>query len=337
LPLIWLADDKELKMGNIKVLLFLGIFYICIVSCQASITDHSTTEKTAQITRQSAVDTIKALPPTMAVMITKTPVQIMTNQVFPTNTLNLLPTPSPTKASWINLTPNLILPLPTAKANVEELLKTNGGCVLPCWWGGEPARTSFATTFNQLSPFASFVAEKKIDNFGSLDAEFRFPVSDKNSRQEITVYYKVENEIIQLIEVYPGQDKHYSFNQFIKNYGEPEKVWVEGLIDPTSDNPFTIYFYYSQKGIITAFGAGAIDLGEKLEVCPGLISPFELVLWKPSGTEDFVDIATRTYGLAYIKKENRSLISLEQVTNQNLVEISESNCFQTPKKLWPVR
>ena len=172
---------------------------------------------------------------------------------------------------------------------------------------------------------------------GWLDAEFRFPEPGANSSQEITITYKVENEIIQLIEINPGDINQYLFSQLLKDYGNPEEVWVEGLIDPTSNNPFIVYFYYPQKGIIATFWVDAVDLGDKLQVCPGKISPIVLVLWEPDGFESFIDFTGNTYGLDYIRKENRSLISLEQSTNQTLVEISESNCFETPKKLWPVR
>lgn len=257
----------------------------------------------------------------------------------PTPSPTLMPTATRTDRSTATATREPLPTLPPAEAleKVRELLETNGGCTFPCWWGIEPSRTSFMTVFNQFSPLTTFIAIKKTDDMGSLDAEFRFPVSETNSNQELTITYKVVNGIIQLIEIYPGNINQFRFNQILKDYGDPEEVWVEGLIDPTSSNPFTIFFYYPRKGIIATFWVDATDLGDMLQICPGSISSIILVLWEPNGFESFNDITGKTYGLAYIKKENRSLISLEQATNQTLVEISESNCFETPKKLWPSR
>ena len=305
-------------MKKIKVLLLLGILCIYIVSCQ------------------EATETVVESSPTVD-SATTTPTQLTAVPELPKSTPTLLPMLTPTQASWVAWTPNAPVPLPTAKANVEDLLKTNGGCSLPCWWGIEPGKTYFTTAFKQLSPFTTFIAVREINDMVSLDAEFRFPVSETNSSRELTIVYKVENEIIRLIEIYPSEINQYRFGQLLKDFGDPEEVWVEGLIDPTSNNPFIVYFYYPQKGIIATFWVDATDLGEKLQMCPGPISPIVLVLWEPDGYEDFRDFTRKTYGLAYIKKENRSLISLEQATDRTLVEIRESNCFETPKELWPVR
>lgn len=305
-------------MKKIKILLLLGILCVCIASCQ------------------EAIETVVESSPTVD-SVTSTPVQLTAVPELPKRTPTLLPLLTPTQAAWVVWTPQAPVPLSTAEANVENLLKTNGGCALPCWWGIEPSRTSFMTVFDQFSPLTTFIAVKKTDDMGSLDAEFRFPVSETNSNQELTITYKVVNGIIQLIEIYPGNINQFRFNQILKDYGDPEEVWVEGLIDPTSSNPFTIFFYYPRKGIIVTFWVDATDLGDMLQICPGSISPIILVLWEPDGFERFNDITGNTYGLAYIKKENRSLISLEQATDQTLAEISESNCFETPKKLWPSR
>jgi len=305
-------------MKKTKVLLLLGILCISIVSCQ------------------EALETIVESSPTVA-SVTITPAQYTTVPELPKSTPTLLPMLTPTQASWEVWTPNAPVPLPAAKANVEGLMKTNGGCSLPCWWGIEPGKTYFTTAFDKLSPFTTFIAIREINDMVSLDAEFRFPVSETSSGRELTIVYKVENEIIRLIEVYPSKINQLRFSQFLKDFGDPDEVWVEGLIDPTSNNPFIVYFYYPQKGIIATFWVDATDLGEKLQMCPGSISPIELVLWEPDGFEDFGDFTGKTRGLAYIKKENRSLISLEQATDRTLVEMRESNCFETPKELWPVR
>jgi hypothetical protein len=324
-------------MKKIKNLLFLGILCGFVASCGVRETNQPAESKSTQTITQTGVYIVEKVPSITVEAITMTPNQITTDRVLPTRTLTPLPTFSPTMASWEIVTSHAPVPLPAAKAKVAELLKTNGGCTLPCWWGIEPAKTSYTTAFNQLSPLSSFIAVKKYDEVGSFDAEFRFPVPETNSSRELTITYKVEKEIIQLIEVNPGKDNQYRFSQFLKDHGDPEEVWIEGLIDPGSNNPFTLFFYYPKKGIEATFWVDAIGQGDKLQVCPGSIPPIILVLWEPDGIESFVDFTGKTYDLSYIKKENRSLISLEQATDQSLEDIIESNCFETQKNIWPVR
>lgn len=324
-------------MKKIKFLLLIAILYVFVVSCQVRKMDRPVTEETPQTTSQTVVDTVEIVPSMTVEAITMTPTQFATVRVLPTRTQTPLPQSSPTMASWVRITPNAPVPLPTAKANVAELLKTNGGCTLPCWWGIEPAKTRFTSAFSQLSSLTTFIVVKKNDEIGSLDAEFRFPVPETTSSRELTIIYKVEKEIVQLIEVNPGKDNQYRFSQLLKDYGDPEEVWVEGLFDPTSNNPFIIYFYYPHKGIVATFWVDATDQGDKFQVCPGPIPPTVLVLWEPDGIEGFIDFSGKTYDLAYIKKEKRVLILLEQATEQTLEEISESNCFETAKKIWPAR
>lgn len=324
-------------MKKIKIFLFFSIICVFVASCGVRKIDQPATSKSTRTITQIVVDTVDMAPSTTVEAITMTPTHIATDRLLPTRTLTPLPTFSPTIASWVRVTINASVPLPTAKAQVAELQQTNGGCNLPCWWGIKPAKTSYTAAFNQLSPISSFITVKKNNEVGSFDAEFRFPVPETNSSRELTITYKVEKEIIQLIEVNPGEDNQYRFSQFLKNYGDPEEVWVEGVIDPSSNNPFTVFLYYPKKGIEATYWVDAIDQGDKLQVCPGLIPPTILVLWDPDGIESFVDFSGNTYDLSYIKKEKRSLILLNQVTKQTLNEIGRSNCFETSKNIWPAR
>lgn len=324
-------------MKKVIILLLLGILCFFVASCGVQKTNQPATSKSTQTITQTVVNTVKMVPVTIVEATKMIPTQNASVRVAPTRTQTPFPMFSPTMASWLRVTPYASVPLPTAKADVAELLKTNGGCALPCWWGIEPAKTSYMTAFKKLSPLSTFITVKKNDEVGSLDAEFRFPVPETNSSHELTITYKVEKEIIQLIEVNPGKVNLYRFSQFLKDYGDPEEVWVEGLIDPSSNNPFILFFYYPKKGIVATFWVDAIDQGDKLQVCPGSIPPTLLVLWEPDDIESFVDFTGKTYELSYIKKEKRSLISLDQVTKQTLNEIGKSNCFETLKNIWPAR
>jgi hypothetical protein len=324
-------------LKKLKILLLFGILFVFVASCQVWKTDQPVTEEIPQIATHTVVDTIEKVPSMTVEAITMTPKQFATVKVLSTRTKTPLPQFSPTIASWVRIAPKSAVPLPTAKANIAELLKTNGGCSLPCWWGIEPGKTNYTTAFQLLSPLASFITVKTNDDKGSLDAEFRIPVSEANSNWEISITLKVEKEIIQLIELSPRKVNQYRFRQLLIDYGNPDEIWIEGVISRRDNNPFTIFFYYPQKGILATFWVDAVDLGDKFQVCPGAIPPIILDLWKPDGVEDFIDFTEKTYQPAYVKKERRSFISFEQATDQTLDEMRKRNCFETPKNIWPAR
>lgn len=175
-------------MNKMKILLLHSILFVVLASCQARITDRPVAEKILhKKTAQTLAGTLDTTPSRTVESVSMTPTHLATNRVLSTKTATYLPMPSPSKASWAIWTPIAPVPLPTAKSNIEELLKTNGGCSLPCWWGIYPAKTSFTTGLKQLSPLATFIAVNKTDDKGSLDAEFRFPVSETNLNREFTV------------------------------------------------------------------------------------------------------------------------------------------------------
>ncbi|HSG43771.1 MAG TPA: hypothetical protein VLA72_11500 [Anaerolineales bacterium] len=70
-------------------------------------------------------------------------------------------TPYPT----ITLTPTIIwislstLPVQEAQAGVKELLETNGGCELPCWWGIAPNYIPWFEVVHFLPPMITRVGQ----------------------------------------------------------------------------------------------------------------------------------------------------------------------------------
>ena len=321
-------------MKKISVIWFLC--FLCLVSnCQAVKTDQAISKELTQTTTQAAeiTDETALSKDAEPVALTKTTAA----RAVPTKTPMPPPAPTPTVPSWERILPLYSMPLPAAKAAVEELLKTNGGCSLPCWWGIEPGKTSYTDAIDQFSPLSTFIYVKKNDENGSLDAEFQFPVPETNSSREFSIIFTVEKGIVQQIEINPGTVHRFTISQVLNDYGVPEEVWVEGLIDPTSNNPFTLFLYYPGLGIEVTYWVDAVVQGDNLLVCPGSIPPTILVLWKPDGVEDFIGFTKRSYDLSYIKDEKRELIPLEQITSQTLEDISKSGCFKTPKNIWPTR
>lgn len=279
------------------------------------------------------------------VVITPIPITSITSQSMKTETINLKTALQITSTSSPSLTPTPFwttwtieapLPVSTAQAKVEEMLKTNGGCELPCWWGVEPGKTKFSSFVIDFSSLTSLIAIKEIDDKQSLIAEIKFPVSEMVSTTYLTHRYEVQNNIIWKLEVEPGDIDKYVFNQLLQDYKDPEEVWVEGIIDPSNNNPYEIYAYYPSRGILVAFGLTGTIISDRVHICPGSIPASFLILWEPEMRESFLDFAGKTYYLAPLQNV-RNLLPLNKATNLSINEIMKQNCFDTPKNLWPTR
>ncbi|MBN2716493.1 MAG: PD40 domain-containing protein, partial [Deltaproteobacteria bacterium] len=103
---------------------------------------------------------------------------------------------------------------------ITEMLTTNGGCQLPCWWGITPGKTSITdalNVLNQLKPkscvsknswvYSFFIAPHNISSINQL---------------EVDIYH--ENEIAHQIEVYGFDWPAYGLSQVLTTYGEPDEI-----------------------------------------------------------------------------------------------------------------
>ena len=316
---------------RIKPNLYFLVLIFLLFACQAR-----------ELEQNSMV--ISKVPTSPEINVTKTEQIISTitlsttptanNDILPTEELSSTPTP---EHSWIALTPQSPEPISTSRAMVKDLLETNMGCKLPCWWGIVPGKTKFSDAIKMLSPLAENIWIKEMDSEGSLDADISFPDPEEVNVYSLRLYIVAVNDIIQQMELTLGNINQYAFSKLIHDYGEPQEVWIEGFLDPSNNNPFWIFICYPYKGIINVFDLSAEDIGEMMRLCPGPIPPTTVILWDPVDDINFLSMAGKTTSLQFLTKEKRFLVPLRQATDLTLLEISQRGCFDTPKDLWVVR
>lgn len=80
------------------------------------------------------------------------------------------PTPSVTTTTLAVVTPTTLstLSYDEALVTVQTLYETNNGCLLPCWWGITPGKTTWEQTKDLLSPFVSQILEPLVPPSTSL-------------------------------------------------------------------------------------------------------------------------------------------------------------------------
>jgi hypothetical protein len=252
------------------------------------------------------------------------------------------PSPSPT---W---TPLPTLSSAEAEQTVVDLLKSNGGCKLPCWWGTVPGETRWNEVEQFLNTFVTFIGQGQEGTFQEDDgfhhytnygAEFFIPDQEARGR----VLYGVRDGIIIDISVDPpGNEFSYQLYQLLSTYGEPREVYVFTYSNVPSDVvPFRVLVRYPEQGIHAIYEYPAENDGNMISSCPDSSAP-SLHLDSSNQPYEkylipFEDSAKRLMGM----NENDPLVDLQTATQMDLKTFYETFknqnsdiCLKTSASMW---
>jgi len=172
-------------------------------------------------------------------------------------TFLILPTASPT--TTLTPTPTLLPtlpPLPTlapdaARAKILELLETNGGCRLPCFWGITPGETTWAEAYNFLDSLSAQITTQSIPSKVSESFTIAYTVPKYVRAVEYMVlYYRSTNNIIEYI----SADATISLSELLTEYGRPDDVWIRAMpFGMPLALEFFLGIYYPDQGIVAVF------------------------------------------------------------------------------------
>ena len=294
-----------------------------------------------------AVSTDTATPPaTNTVVPTIKPSETVT----PTPTLTDLPTftPAPT---W---TPLPTLSTNQAKAKVKELLETNGGCELPCWWGIVPNKTTWADLSHFLSPIFQLSQQppKVFTEYGEkhtyTDYQFYFDVPGES--QPASIILEGRDNIVFWATIFPPAAEYkYQLHQVLALLGSPKQIFISAQASsPIPELPPTILVLdYSDKGVWASYGYIPTQVGENLVVCPksslGIESTYDnvggmLELFAPNieypralSIQEYADMVG---GFTAKKLEDVTNMTVETFYN-TFINPTPSVCLETPVNLWP--
>jgi hypothetical protein len=313
---------------NLFVILFIALFLI-ISGCNREIESTSKDGKISQTPNSSFVPTSYPITPTQTEhTVSATPIY----SPALTATSTLLPEPA-------TRTPQPTLPPEQSQSRLFELLDTNGGCRLPCWWGITPGKTTWEEAWQILSPFTRLTGIS-----GSNDqyffASLRIPFPDDVGTTDHT--YLVKDGIVEEIEVYNwNYATRYYLPEFINTYGQPDEVWIR-TEQPGARGlgPFELVLFYPSQGIMmnTPGGSGEIIEGNILRNClKDMNWPF-LYLWPPDRQITFPE-AEKLY---FSYPGSGYFLPLYEATGITVEEFYESfknsehtTCLETSLDLWP--
>jgi hypothetical protein len=261
--------------------IILSFFLILFTSC--SLLNSSSKVTNTKRPELTQINTIPiTLPRTRTPTNTKIPTRSTTNTPQPTMTI-----------------PSTWTPLPTLEATaavlyVEDLLQTNAGCKLPCWWGITPGKTTWLEANQFLESFSLLQGINGNPN-DSAYASFIIPYPE--SMGSISHAYGIKNGIVyEILDLYNSNITiNYNLVDMLNNYGQPDDILISAYYEPRhSDYMDVVAIFYLQQGILVIYydnGGGLV--GDKIQVCPQNATYPYLNLWAPSLNLSLEDAISR--------------------------------------------
>ncbi|HBO33787.1 MAG TPA: hypothetical protein DD636_03470 [Anaerolineaceae bacterium] len=262
--------------------------------------------------RSSTALVSKTEPMIESQTLTAVPIVTLTIDFLATET----PAPTYTPTTSVTWTPAPTLDPQAARELVIDLIETNSGCFLPCWWGITPGETSWEEANSFLAPFATKILPLRKDVYGVTYDYLPDSVSEGAIGATITIM----DDVVQTI----STDVYYPLEKLLFIYGQPEEVWV--YADTQSINPeapFTIALFYKNRGFLAIY-LGTTKKEESPQICPDKIAGRQLAwyLWSPSLDMTFQKAGQKA--LLFVNPSDRRFYKLEDATNTNAMEFYET-------------
>lgn len=248
------------------------ILLVGIVGCKNSFRLTPTNMPNATSNTVSTLLPSLTQPPTL----THTPEPSRTYAIEPTRTDAATPTP---------------LPLGQVQAWLTTMVKDNGGCRLPCWWGIIPGKTSWDDTQSFLMPYASMIKVLGSQNDFTAGVWFDNPPVEISSSR-IYLGFGVKSGVIQDIAV-NGID--YRLMDLMKAYGAPSEVFVDAYSSWANDDGprhVAIHVFYKDLGILAQYDAPDGEIQKGLVHNCIKYGPL-LELWNPELALNYPDALKR--------------------------------------------
>lgn len=206
------------------------------------------------------------------------------------------PTPSPipaTRTPYPTRTPRPTLaPTLTAdeeRAFVVEMLETNGGCELPCWWGITPGETDWQAVKDQFGLYYGRGNNTQPDGtvyhsgptYGlSLGRIFDYYIAHTFVEKDgIVQSIEVSSEFLSGSSDQFAQDwARYSLNQILIHHGTPSRI----AISPATmeGEYYYLYIFYDELGIGIRYVMGpTLKTDSSIRICFSFV---HITLWLQS-------------------------------------------------------
>lgn len=297
---------------------------------------------------------IQALPTPTILAQSISPSPLPSSTAVASATMEVAPTVTPTILPTLSLENSTPTPFPTfdvavstlskevATQNLIELLETNRGCELPCWWGIMPGETN-------------------VDNIESIFVNLGFDwyrdyeELEDNTLYKASIYFVSEEGKIQSIEVRGGAGEEtydrneawrpYAIPRVLERLGVPENVYVyyPFRFDSGGMQAYRMFLYYPDLGVEIDYLGKATLIDNRpgwAQACHNILETddINLFLFQPGTVPDYLELTMPESSLPLPKLEGDPYdwVSWEQATESSLAEFeqlftetnAENACFE---------
>lgn len=306
--------------------------------------------------------TVPVIPTPANASPTAMPTEMIVRSMTPTMTVPLTPsliTSTPLPATTLSLVPTLSAD--GARKKFNELLTTNGDCLLPCLWGMTPAKTTSQEAMTLLAPLGS------LSNFhvfkpeaGSIDIYDR--LKDDRILSVYISYLTNNDKVNSILFISRAMDKlvdekgfrdifnstdfgerlnNFMLHQVLDSLGQPSSVLMTtfGEFPPPryGQGHFKIILLYPEQGIAVQYTTEMQMVGKNVQGC--LANAHVEMEFFPEGN---IDAFYEQLDLTDWKRRLENYKPIEEVTSMSVEEFylafrqPTEQCLQTPADLWPL-
>ncbi|MCB8941973.1 MAG: hypothetical protein H6655_26435 [Ardenticatenaceae bacterium] len=328
-------------------ILLTAVLLVALISCartqQVDEVIATATVSSSDFDSVAVVPTI--IPETSTPTPSSTPTATLTATPEPTHTATLMPTATILPTETTTPLPTLP-PLPTIPPNqrgekYDELMTTNNGCQLPCWWGLKMGISTFDEVIQLYSQFDPFITVQEYpEEIAIVTMLFVAPeIEDGNQTRHVFVF---SNDILMEAEIEAVFYRNLNPLALMEEFGQPVEVWLWTIPEPFEGViPASFRFYFPDEGILSSYAEWAENVEENVEVCFSGDGGTILLLWNPDiwdpdGTKNFAERANTSSELTLEGHQPINQVSNwdEEALYTNLLNPNSTECLLTPSNLW---
>lgn len=259
---------------------------------------------------------------------------------IPTTTSTKTPTASPTITPTSTI-PSSPIPTPIAKEENEitlELIQTNNGCDLPCWWGIIPNKTRWKDAERFFKRFSTIYYHEgqppKEWEVYEIHSHIAEEYSDVGA---VRMVFAAKEGVIKEMEVGYFDEATYNLDSVLSKYGIPSQIFISTYSSdygmPPNQVPFSLDLYYPDLGINFVYGTTATVNGSQIYGC--FYEGSEVIfLWSPQEYTRSIDyiLGWDKHNIPYLSI--RDAIGIDTKTFYENFKRGSTHCLQTPTNLW---
>lgn len=244
----------------------------------------------------------------------------------------------------VTLSPARTLPPAAIATNVASLVKDNGGCELPCFWGIQPGITRWTDALDQLWAATTSVVtvanmRHEIYSRGKLQMAQGFGLSTGDSQGHVLAlsqYFVIDGVVDSISIANYGTAEAYDIGSILAEFGEPSTILVKTYSDYFGDGvlSFWLLLYYPEASTVFIYDTQAQKVDDRVSVCFNGHDGPSIVTWP---IDDIRPLETLriSYPLDLMRPLSEATSMTPGAFHRQFSVHRAWACLDTPASLWP--